>query len=119
MNARTIAPALAALIGAAVLAVPAGAKTFQIDVKVTNSSCKLALAAANVPNTAIDFHVINNGTIGHGIIIWGVKSSIFNAKSEGDLLVNFHKPGTFHYACTAGSYKHPTLFGKGVFTIRS
>jgi plastocyanin len=119
MNARTIAPALAALAGAAVLAVPAGAKTFQIDVTVTNASCKLALTAANTPNTAIDFHVINNGTIGHGIMVWGVKSSIFDAKREGDLLVNFHKPGTYHYACTAGSYKHPKLFGKGVFTIRS
>ena len=28
-------------------------------------------------------------------------------------------PGAFHYACTTGNYKHPVLFGKGVFTIRS
>ena len=26
---------------------------------------------------------------------------------------------TYHYACTTGSYKHPKLFGRGVFTIRS
>jgi hypothetical protein len=118
MNARTIAPAVAALAGAALLAVPAAAQTFQIGVKVTDSSCKLALTAANKPNTAINFHIVNNGAASHGFMIWGVKSHIFNTKTEGDLLVNFHKPGTFHYACTTGSYKHPKLFGKGVFTIR-
>jgi plastocyanin len=119
MNARTIAAAFATLVGAAVLAVPATAKTFQIDVTITDSACKLALPAANTPNTAIDFHLINNGSAAHGLMIWGVKSHIFNSKSEGDLLVNFHKPGTYHYACTTGSYKHPSLFGKGVFKIRS
>jgi hypothetical protein len=119
MNVRTIAPAAAALAGAAMLAVPAAAQTFQVDVKVTDSSCKLALTAASKPNTAIDFHVINSGTIAHGIMVWGVKSHIFDPKREGDLLVNFHKPGKYHYACTTGSYKHPKLFGKGVFTIRS
>jgi plastocyanin len=118
MNARTIAPAVAALAGAALLAVPAGAATFQINVTVTDSSCKLALKAANKPNTTIDFHVINNGAAAHGIVVWGVKSHIFAAKAEGDLIVNFHKPGSYHYACTSGSYKHPTQYGKGVFTIR-
>ena len=119
MNVRTIAPAAAALAGAALLAVPAAAQTFQINVKVTDSSCKLALKAANKPNTAIDFHIVNSGPAAHGFMIWGVKSHIFGAKNEGDLLVNFHKPGTFHYACTSGNYKHPTLYGKGIFTIRS
>jgi plastocyanin len=118
MNARTIAPAISALAGAAVLAVPAAALTFQIDVKVTDSACKPALTAVNKPNTAIDFHVINNGTVAHGITVWGVKSHVFAPKSEGDLLVNFKKPGKYHYACTTGSYKHPKLYGKGVFTIR-
>lgn len=114
-----IAPALAALAGAALLAVPASAQTFQINVAMTDSSCKLALNAAKTPNTAIDFHLKNNGTAAHGLIIWGVKSHMFASKGEGDLIVNFHKAGVYHYACTTGSYFHPKLFGKGVFTIRS
>jgi hypothetical protein len=119
MNIRMIAPALAALAGAAILAVPASAQTFQVNVTLTDSSCGLALKAANKPNTAISFHLINNGTVGHGLMIWGVKSHVFAPKSEGDLLVNFHHPGVFHYACTTGSYLHPKLYGKGVFTIRN
>jgi hypothetical protein len=119
MSKRMIAPALAALAGAALLAVPASAQTFQINVTVTDSSCKLALTAAKTPNTAIDFHLTNNGAAAHGLMIWGVKSHMFAAKASGDLIVNFHKPGTFHYACTTGSYLHPKLFGKGVFRIRS
>jgi hypothetical protein len=114
-----IAPALAALAGAALLAVPASAQTFQINVAVTDSSCKLALSAAKTPNTAIDFHLKNNGLAAHGLLIWGVKSHMFASKAEGDLIVNFHRAGTYHYACTTGSYFHPKLFGKGVFTIRS
>jgi hypothetical protein len=119
MNVRTVTVALAALAGAAILAIPASALTFQVNVSITDSSCKLALNSANKPNTAIDFHLVNNGTVGHGILIWGVKSHVFLPKGEGDLVVNFHKVGTYHYACTTGSYLHPTLYGKGVFKIKS
>lgn len=119
MKRRMIAPALAGLAGAAMLAVPAAAQTFQIDLKISDSTCKLALNSAKTPNTAIDFHLINNGTQAHGLLIWGVKSHMFLPKNEGDLQVNFHRAGTYHYACTTGNYKHPALYGKGVFTIRS
>ena len=119
MNARKVVPAVAALVGAVVLAGPAAAQTFQINVTMTDTGCKLALTSAKKPNTAIDFHLKNMGSQAHGLLIWGVKSHIFAPQSEGDLLVNFHKPGAFHYACTTGSYRHPVLFGKGVFTIRS
>lgn len=119
MHARTITAGLVALLAAAVLAVPAGAKTFQIDVTITDSSCKLALKTVSKPYTAIVFHLINNGTRTHGLMIWGVKSHMFAPKSEGDIMVDFHKPGSYHYACMTGSYKHPKLFGKGVFTIRN
>jgi hypothetical protein len=119
MHARTISLALAGLAGAAILAVPASALTFQVNVKLSDSSCKLALNSAKAPNTAINFHPVNSGTVAHGLMIWGVKSHMFKPAGEGDLLVNFHKAGTFHYACTTGSYYHPKLYGKGVFTIRS
>jgi hypothetical protein len=119
MKKRMIALALAAIAGAALLVGPAAAQTFQINVTMTDSSCKLALNGAKTPNTSIDFHLTNNGAAAHGLMIWGVKSHMFASKDAGDLIVNFHKAGTFHYACTTGSYFHPKLFGKGVFKIRS
>ena len=117
MRLRTIAAALTAFAAAAILAVPAFALTFQINVTEGNATCKLALTTVHRPNTAIDFHMINNGTVPHGILIWGVQSTMIPAKSAGDLLVDFHKPGTFHYACLAGNYKHPTVIKRGLFKI--
>jgi hypothetical protein len=119
MRFRLFPPALAALAVVGVLAAPALAKTFQDNVTVTDSSCKLALKTVSKPNTAIVFHLINNGAKPHGILVWGVKSAMVPPKSSGNLEVDFHKPGRYSYACTSGNYKHPTLFGKGVFTIRS
>jgi hypothetical protein len=60
MKKRMIAPALAAIAGAALLVGPAAAQTFQINVTMTDSSCKLALNGAKTPNTSIDFHLTNN-----------------------------------------------------------
>jgi len=120
MRPRTIVvAALTALAAAAILAVPAFAVTFQVNVTQSNTTCKLALLTVHRPNTAIDFHMVNNGTVSHGLLIWGVKSTMIPAKSEGDLLVDFHRPGTYHYACTAGSYKHPTVLKRGVFRIKN
>jgi hypothetical protein len=118
MKLRYLAPALAAPVAAGVLAIPALAHTFQVNVHATNATCKLALLAVNKPNTAIDFHIINNGTIAHGIVVHGVHSTMVPPKSAGDVIVNFHKAGTYHYACTAGKYLHPTITGRGMFTIR-
>ncbi len=119
MHKRIIATALAAFVAAALLAVPAFGETSQINVNVKDGSCSLALASVKTPNTAIMFHLINNGTVAHGLTIWGVKSAMIPAKQSGNVLVNFHKAGTYHYACTTGSYKHPTMYGKGVFKIKS
>jgi plastocyanin len=117
MNARTTVVALAALAATAVLAVPASAKTFQVNVTETNKTCKFALKTVHKPNTAIVFHLINDGTVTHGLLIWGVQSAMIPAKSAGDIEVDFHKPGTFHYACLAGSYKHPAVIKRGLFKI--
>jgi hypothetical protein len=52
-------------------------------------------------------------------MIWGVKSTMVPPKQSANVLVNFHKIGTYHYACTTGNYKHPATYGKGVFKIKS
>jgi hypothetical protein len=119
MRFRLFGPALAALAVVGVLAVPAFAKTFQDNVTVTDTGCKLALTAVSKTNTTIVFHIINNGSAAHGFSVWGVKSAMIPPKSAGNVEVNFKKPGTYAYACTSGAYKHPTRFGKGVFRIRS
>ena len=119
MYARITAASLAALAVAAVLALPSFGKTFQVNVTMANKACKLALTTVHKPNTAIDFHIVNNGTAPHGILIWGVQSAMIPAKSEGDLLVDFHRAGTFHYACLAGSYHHPQVMRRGLFMIRA
>jgi hypothetical protein len=103
----------------AILAVPAFALTSQINVNVKDGSCSLALTSSKTPNTAILFHLINNGTVAHGLMIWGVKSTMVPPKQSANVLVNFHKIGTYHYACTTGNYKHPATYGKGVFKIKS
>ncbi|HWX09096.1 MAG TPA: hypothetical protein VNY33_03880, partial [Gaiellaceae bacterium] len=82
-----------------------------------NTTCAFALMTVHQPNTAIVFHMINNGTVSHGLLIWGVQSAMIPAKSQGDLMVDFHRPGTYHFACLAGSYKHPTVTKRGVFKI--
>jgi Cupredoxin-like domain len=118
MHKRTIGTLLAAVVAAAVLAVPAFAQTYQVNVTIKDGSCTPALLSVKTPNTSILFHVINDGTIAHGLLIWGVKSGMVKPQASADIGVNFHKAGTFHFACTTGSYFHPVLFGKGVFKVR-
>ena len=119
MHARTIAAALTALAAAAVLSVPAFAQTFQVNVTEKNSTCALALTTVHKPHTSIVFHMINNGTVAHGLLIWGVHSAMIPPKSAGDIMVDFHRAGTFRYACLAGTYNHPRVIKRGIFRIRA
>jgi hypothetical protein len=117
MSKRFFVTAFAALAAAAVLALPAFALTAQNNLTVKDSSCRLALSSMKLPTTAVMFHLINNGTVAHGLLVWGVKSSMIRPNEQGNLLVDFHHVGTYHYACTTGSYLHPKVYGKGVFKI--
>jgi plastocyanin len=122
MHKRTIATAFAALavvVATAVLAVPASAFTFQVNVTMNDGSCSPALLSVATPNTAIVFHLINNGTVAHGLTIWGDKSMMIPANQSGNIEVNFFRPGTYRFACTTGAVQHPTVYGKGVFQITS
>ena len=120
MRIRNIVPVVAALVAVgAIAAGPASAKTFQINVTANNAGCKLALVAVNRPNTAILFHIINKGTVAHGIKFGSVQSTMVPPKSAGDLLINFHRTGTFHFTCTAGKYLHPDITGGGTLKIRA
>jgi hypothetical protein len=120
MHARTLAAALVALAATVVLAVPAlaGPATGQVNVRETNSTCKLTFATVGSQKRLILFHIINNGTVPHGIIVWGVKSTMALPKGEANLFVKFRKGGKYNYACTAGSYKHPSIIRRGVFVIK-
>ena len=117
MRVRVVVPA-AALVLLAALAVPAFATTYQTDITMTNKTCTFTRTSVSTRNTMILFHVINNGTIPRGILVWGVKSKMALPQRDADLYVKFRGPGTYSYACTAGSYLHPTIIGRGVFVIR-
>ena len=117
MRLRIIVPA-AVLVLLAAFAVPAFATTYQTDVTMTNKTCTFTRTSVSKQNTMILFHVINNGTIPRGILVWGVKSKMALPQRDANLYVKFRGPGTYAYACTAGSYAHPTIIGSGHFVIR-
>jgi len=120
MRLRVLLAGVAALAALLLVAGPAfsGRATAQINVTETNSSCHLALTSVSKVHTLILFHLINNGTVPHGIMIGRTKSGMALPKGVGQLYFNFKHPGRWHYACTAGSYAHPSIIGQGVFTIR-
>ena len=117
MRLRLVVPA-AAIVLLAALAVPALATTYQTDVTMTNSGCTFTRTSVSQRNTMILFHVINNGTIPRGILVWGVQSKMALPQRDADLYVRFRGPGSYKYQCTAGSYHHPSVIGHGYFVIR-
>jgi hypothetical protein len=121
MRPRSTA-AVGVAVASAVLAGPASARpalTHQINVTVTNGSCRLQLKSVSHRNTRIVFHVINDSNAPAGIVIYGLKSKFAAPKvGASDLIIAFRGPGHYHYRCVRGSYLHPRTVASGVFTIR-
>lgn len=116
------AVALAVTAAAAFLAVPASAHralTHQVDVTETSRACKFQLTSVSRRNTTIVFHMINNSSMPRGLVMWSVKSKLAPPKGSANLVMKFRGPGAYRYSCIAGSYKHPTVFARGIFRIRS
>lgn len=122
MRFRIFATAGVALASAAVLAVPALARTHlthQVNVTVKNTGCSLQLRSVSHRNTTIVFQVVNLGSKPAGIVIYGLKSRFAAPKvGASDLEIRFRGPGRYAYKCVRGSYLHPTKLESGVFTIR-
>jgi plastocyanin len=118
MRTRFAAAAAAALALGAVLAVPAFALTYQTNVTETNAACTFGRASVSHRNTMILFHFINTGSVPHGLIVWGVHSTMAPPKEEANLYVKFPGPGRYPYACAAGAYSHPSIIARGIFEIR-
>jgi hypothetical protein len=118
MRLRFIAPAAAA-IAAAVLAAPvsAGSATAQVQVMESSTTCHVTLARVGSNKRLILFHIVNNSSTPRGVIVWGVHSTMAFPNGEANLFVNFRGPGNYPFACTAGSYSHPTITGHGIFSI--
>jgi hypothetical protein len=118
MRMRFVAP-VAAAIGAAVLAAPvsAGPATAQVQVMESSTTCHVTLTRVGSNKRLILFHIINNSSVPRGIIVWGVHSTMALPRGEANLYVNFRGPGNYPFACTAGSYSHPTITGRGTFSI--
>jgi hypothetical protein len=123
MRYRIFASAGVAVAAAVALAAPSFARTtltHQVNVTVTNSSCKLQLSSVSRRNTTIVFHVVNDSKRPAGIVIYGLKSKFAAPKvGASDLEIRFRGAGHYKYACVAGNYKHPSTLKRGVFTIRA
>jgi hypothetical protein len=119
MRFRVVAPAAAVLAAAAVIAAPAsaGPATGQVNVVETASTCHLKVSSVASSAPLILFHIVDNSPIPRGIIVWGVHSTMALPGGEANLFVKFRGPGNYAYACTAGSYRHPTIAGRGVLRI--
>jgi hypothetical protein len=118
MRMRFVIP-VAAAIGAAILAAPvsAGSATAQVEVMESSTTCHVTLTRVGTNKRLILFHIINNSLVPRGIIVWGVHSTMALPKGEANLYVNFRGPGNYPFFCTAGSYSHPTITGRGTFSI--
>lgn len=123
MRFRIFASAGVAAAAAALLALPAFARTqltHQVDVTVKNGGCRLQLQSVSRRNTTIVFHVVNLSNAPAGIVIYGLKSKFAAAKvGASDLEIKFRGPGHYPYTCVRGNYRHPTKVASGVFTIRT
>ena|SRR5438067_1469982 len=111
LTAALLALAVACVTAAAALARPAA--TYQVNVTIRDTSCKLARTSVSKKNTKIVFHLINDGKVAHGFKVGGKTSPMVKPASSADLVVNFGKSGMYPYTCTGGAAK------KGVFTIRT
>ena len=118
MRLRFMAPA-AAVIAAAAFAAPvtAGDATFQVQVVQSAKTCHVTLSTVDTTKRLILFHIINNSSTPRGVIVWGVQSTMALPGQSANLYVNFRGPGSYPLLCTAGSYNHPTITGRGTFSI--
>jgi len=118
MRLRFVVP-VAAMIAAAAFAAPvtAGDATFQVQVTESATTCHISLSTVNTSKRLILFHIVNKSTTPRGIIVWGVQSTMALPRGEANLFVMFRNPGSYPFVCTAGSYNHPTITGRGLFSI--
>ncbi|HLY95549.1 MAG TPA: hypothetical protein VKP14_11950 [Gaiellaceae bacterium] len=118
MRLRFITP-VAAMIAAAAFAAPvtAGDATFQVQVMESALTCHVTLSTVDTSKRLILFHIINNSSTPRGIMVWGVQSTMALPNQSANLYVMFRGPGNYPLVCTAGSYNHPTITGRGTFSI--
>ena len=89
--------------------------SYEVIVRVTDTSCHLGRMSVSHRNTRIVFAVFNLGTVAHGFDIGGpYKTLLIQPNQEQTLVANFGHPGAYRYACVAA---HSTV-ARGVFTIR-
>ncbi|HSX22644.1 MAG TPA: hypothetical protein VLE97_07740 [Gaiellaceae bacterium] len=84
---------------------------------LSSTSCHVTLSRVGSSERLILFHMINNSSVPRGIIVWGVHSTMTLPQQSANLYVNFRGPGNYPFACTAGAYSHPTITGRGTFSI--
>jgi hypothetical protein len=89
--------------------------SWNVPVKITNTSCVLSYKSVGHQYTRIVFGIFNNGTVSHGFdISTKFKSGLVKPHQEKTLVANFGRSGAYRYACVA---KNSTV-KKGIFTIR-
>ena len=116
---RVVVPVAAALAAALAAPASAGPATAQVNVVETAATCHLTLSSVSSSKSLILFHIVNNSSVPRGIVVMGVHSTMALPMGEANLYVRFHGAGSYPFACTAGSYSHPAITGRGIFRIGS
>jgi hypothetical protein len=89
--------------------------SWNVPVKITNTSCNVTYKSVGHQYTRIVFGIFNNGTVAHGFdISTKFKSGLVKPHQEKTLVADFGRAGAYRYACVG---KNSTV-KKGIFTIR-
>jgi uncharacterized cupredoxin-like copper-binding protein len=110
-----------ALLAAALLAVPAFAKTSATKASVVGVTAglpgefKFKLSKTSVPKGTVTFMVTNRGNLPHDFKIGGKKTPLLQSGKSAKLVVTL-KPGKQAYMCTVSG--HAAAGMKGTLTVK-
>ena len=76
--------------------------SFNVPVRITNTSCVVGYPSVSDKYRRIVFGVFNNGSVAHGFDISAkFKTGLIKPHQQQTLIANFGRAGAYRYACVA------------------